>query len=748
VDIKGDMIAVWYYTDYTSARAAHAAYVVDMESVLLDDIKNIQKRHTTFQSHQQMYGKIWDFFQQALTEEGFYYWGRLYQDIFDKSFKLDKEALIRRMNVPKEIREQGAEAVANYLEELEQKGAKHLNEARIIILGEKGAGKTCLARRLKNPVDKLENIESTPGVETTLWELEKDNINVHIWDFAGHVVTHAAHQFFLSERCLYILVYDGRTENRNQLDYWLNHAKNYGKESKVFILVNRWKEDPHTPSIPINSLIKDKKYPIVGVYTFSIRDDFNELEDFRTVVAGYIKNNPSWNNQVLPSNYFNVKKELEELFAGNKKEEYIDIAKFSKIAKRNKVDDIDRLLRNLHALGICLRYENMEDFDTLVLNPEWISYGIYKIINWMHNGGKHSIVVSDFSIVFGNDDDDARYPKDKHRFLFELMIRYELAYETKEKKCLIIPHLLHEDRPKTLPDFPVGESLMLRYIAEQPLPLNTISRFIVRHNEEIKKEGEEFLVWRYGVVLKDENDSIALVREDKEKHIITVSVKGNKKTGYIDVLRSSLNEIFDKYQSWNSELQYRIDSFGQINEGRGKENPIWLSEDIINGYIARKRSHYDVLSNREIPIPPVVQNFNITGGNVNVGAGGTIHDESVRNTFNFYDCNIGIQRSLDELSGLLKRKGEIEEAEELEEIIDTLTEAEQCKKPDEIKKKGFINKMQRFFKNLENENTNLHRAVKIVKNGVSIAQDIAKGYNEIAQWVGFPQVPKPFLKKE
>jgi len=36
----------------------------------------------------------------------------------------------------------------------------------------------------------------------------------------------------------------------------------------------------------------------------------------------------------------------------------------------------------------------------------------------------------------------------------------------------------------------------------------------------------------------------------------------------------------------------------------------------------------------------------------------------------------------------------------------------------------------------------------VIKYGVGLAQDIAKGYNDIAQWLGLPQVMKPFLKKE
>ena len=41
------------------------------------------------------------------------------------------------------------------------------------------------------------------------------------------------------------------------------------------------------------------------------------------------------------------------------------------------------------------------------------------------------------------------------------------------------------------------------------------------------------------------------------------------------------------------------------------------------------------------------------------------------------------------------------------------------------------------------KNTNFHE--KGIKNGIRITQDIAKGYNEIAQWVGLLQVPKPLL---
>ena len=724
--------------------AANAARInIDLQNTILQDMLMIEKngkttfleKEKTFNNNLNLYGKIWDNFQHALKKEGCTYWADLYEDIFESNFNLDKEALERRMNVPKEIQEQGANAVADYLVEMEEKGATYLNEARIIILGEKGAGKTCLARRLINPnADMTTDEESTAGVNTLHWEL--DDINIHIWDFAGHTVTHAVHQFFLSERCLYILVYDGRTEERNRLEYWLNQMKNYGDKSKVYILIN--KRDPHPPVIPINSL-KDN-YPIIDCFTLSIKDDKDKLVDFRKKIAGYIKNNPSWSNQLIATSYFNVKKELEQHFKNSKKEEYIDITKFNKIAKKNKVDDPDKLLKHLHDLGVCLHY-NIEDFDTLVLNPEWISQGIYKIINWVHKEDKYSISDIDFPTVFKDEAD--RYPVSKHPFLFNLMKRYELAYETEKKGLLIIPHLLHEDRPEILPDFPVGESLMLRYKAEQSLPPNTISRFIVRHNEELKG----FLVWRDGVVLESGNGSIALVRESKEERMITVSVRGNNKTAYLDKLRETLNNIFYSYKSKKPELQYRIERFGQLPDEIEKNNPLWLSDSKIYNHHIDNRPYYDDYSRRDISMHSIIQKFNITTDTFIMGGQGHRINRSV-NTFNFHNCNIDLQANLNDLAGTLKRKGETEEAVALENAAKALSEVEEYTKPEEVKKKGIVNILKRIVDEFADENSKLHKTVKGIKTGIGIAQDIAKGYNKIAQWVGFPQVPEPFLKKE
>ncbi|MCK5829765.1 MAG: hypothetical protein KAH20_05635 [Methylococcales bacterium] len=717
---------------------------LNLKSLILNDLQtNNEDKYDSIS----FYGKIWTNFQEALEAEGCAYWGRLYKNIFESDFKLDQEALERRINVPKEMRDLGAASVASYLEALE-KGATRYNEARIIILGDKGAGKTCIARRLIDPKAPMTTEdESTAGVDTLLWTLEQDDIKVRIWDFAGHTVTHAVHQFFLSERCLYLMVYNGRTEEKNSLECWLNQMKNYGGDSKAIILVNE--RDQHGANIKTNFL--KEHYPIIGIYHFSIRDDVEKLQAFRENVADYIKTNPSWENQLIPSNYYKVKNELEALFSKDEKhkaQEHISRAEFNQIAEQYDVEDKENLLQALHCLGVSLWYKNMAGFDTLVLNPEWISHGVYEIINWVHGAKKYALTLTDFTTVFA--EDTGRYPEDKHQFLFELMMHYELAYKTEEGNQLIIPHLLNEDRPKELPLFSVGESLMLRYKAEQPLPPNTISRFIVRHNQKIKKDPQEYSVWRYGVILEDGQGSLALVRE--EDRTISVSVKGEYKTSFIAELRTTLNDIFNSYKSDKPELQYRIERFGEIPDELEAKYPVWLLDRQVLNQSNDNVPYYDDITRQNIDLNKVTNIFNINKGNLingNAIVGGkgnqVLMDKSKHTTFIFHDCNIKLQGNLNDLAQLLTEAGEKEQAIELKNTAKALEQLEQCNSKDEVKKKGLANRLQRLVENLGDKDSKLGKTVKGIENAIKITQDIAKGYNKIAEWVGLPQVPTPLL---
>ena len=65
--------------------------------------------------------------------------------------------------------------------------------------------------------------------------------------------------------------------------------------------------------------------------------------------------------------------------------------------------------------------------------------------------------------------------------------------------------------------------------------------------------------------------------------------------------------------------------------------------------------------------------------------------------------------------------------------------------PKEVEDSGLLGRLRNFIDDLSDVNSRTYKVIKAVKGGIQTAQRMAKTYNDIAQWVGLPQVPRPFL---
>lgn len=121
-----------------------------------------------------------------------------------------------------------------------------LNEGKLILVGRGGVGKTSLVRRLVHK-DFRNDEPETQGISITRWPLDygDDHFLLRVWDFGGQEIMHATHQFFLTERSLYILVINGR-EGVEDLDvnYWLKLIETFGGASPVIVVQNRITQHP------------------------------------------------------------------------------------------------------------------------------------------------------------------------------------------------------------------------------------------------------------------------------------------------------------------------------------------------------------------------------------------------------------------------------------------------------------------------------------------------------------------------
>jgi GTPase SAR1 family protein/class 3 adenylate cyclase len=608
------VIAAVYAVD--AARPA-ADYGIDLTNFFFEDIQAIKQNRLDLCNHDtNLYGRIWDNFQEDLKAVGCDYWARLYKDLFTNGFdKLDKKELERRLvGIPDEIKEQGAAAVGRYLEGLGD-DAERLNEARIIILGEKGAGKTSLARKLIDiNAKKVEEKESTEGVITDLWRFPSNDgvdINAHIWDFAGHSITHSAHRCFMSARCLYIYVYDGRTEHANAHEYWLEQIRIHGKDSPVLFLINE--KDGHKVTTIAEKILK-KEYPsIAGYYYVNIYSkDQTKLKDFCEIVKDMVCNNPSWNSQVVSLEEYKIKNALREEFTRTKSH-HITFERFEEIAIDcgAKSERFKEILDNLDTLGICL-WDNrpeMEEFNMLILNPDWITHGIYRIMNLNkfnknHEENEHTLTLSrGTEILKQKDDKTYEYPREKVAYLFRLMRLYDLAF-FKETDLIFIPGILPIDMPDNkMPDFDdVNDRLTMSFDVARVLPPDIVARIIVQRSDDIY---DEKLLWRKGAVLRfKDGDAIALVKE--ETRSITMNVKGKDKTEYIKKLRETIKIIFASYQNIKMVLSYEVLIPEDVREAALRDSftpfsSLMVKEDTICTHIEKRQPYLDSTFN-EIPL--------------------------------------------------------------------------------------------------------------------------------------------------
>ena len=142
-------------------------------------------------------------------------------------------------NVPVEISAQGPQGVINYYLSLGDNVL--LFEAKLLIVGQGNVGKTYLMNRLI--LDSTPETGTTEGIDINTWMIETQSspeFRVNVWDFGGQEIYHSTHQFFLTKRSLYLLVWEARTDQHLiSFDYWLNVIKLLSNSSPTIVVLNK-----------------------------------------------------------------------------------------------------------------------------------------------------------------------------------------------------------------------------------------------------------------------------------------------------------------------------------------------------------------------------------------------------------------------------------------------------------------------------------------------------------------------------
>lgn len=426
-----------------------------------------------------------------------------------------------------------------------------LNEVKVLLVGEGAAGKTSLVKRLfREGVDG--NEPHTQGINIRKWITNNGEreIKANFWDFGGQEIMHATHQFFLSKRSLYILVLDGRKDEKPE--YWLKLIENFGGNSPVLVVINKIDENP---AFELNRKFLQEKYPSIrGFYRLSCKsnegvEEFSKTlqEEFKQVKHLEIK----W-----PKSWFNVKSRLEKICPncalaiedegsceyGN----FIEYNEYKLICDQEGIkseSEQNTLVDFLHDLGVILHFRDIPLLNTHVLEPKWVTNAVYKIVNSKKIVESRGILKLDMfaEILKQLTEKDFNYPPSQYGFFISLMKKFELSYDL-DDSTVLLPGLLEIQEP----NFHFDYERTLKFIIDYDfLPPSVMPRFIVKMNRDIKDD----LRWRTGVVLENKGyHSTAVIRADIEAKRISIYVNGNQRRDYFSVILQRFREINNSFE--------------------------------------------------------------------------------------------------------------------------------------------------------------------------------------------------------
>ncbi|NMI06740.1 GTP-binding protein [Paenibacillus sp. SZ31] len=690
--------------------------------------------------------------------------------------KLDIKGTIFEDIIPPEILNQPAFDVVNYIIRYQEDPNKlKLNESKMLIVGQGGVGKSSLLRRLiYNSFSMSEVIESTEGIDIEQWNFPIDgqDYKLNVWDFGGQEIYHSTHQFFLTNRSMYILVWDARQEDEyGRIDYWLNTVESFAGESPILLVINKCDERKNIKQVDLKSL-QDKYPQIVDAYKVSCSSGIGIYDLEKTIKEESVK--LPLTNIVWLSSWIKIRKHLEEL---SNSQDLITYAEYQKICYQYDVKESEAksLSQYLHDLGIILHFQTdvlLKDY--VILSPDWGTDAVYKVLDAeddLLQDRNGMLYIDDLPEIWKNKN---IYPEDRYSLILRLMENFQLSFEVERNKTFLIPELM-ENEEIQLKEIEFSDETCLTFQYEYEfLPAGVMTRFIVKaHNYLLNDSEGNRLCWKKGAYL-NYNGSVGKIRlfDNVSNKRIEVHISGTNKRqnrelllrirSFFDEIHKSIKKLklIEKIQcNCDVDCDHKFDYKMLLRyEEHGHEEAV-CDKSMLRVSVSNLLDGIESFTNRQKErelfmdkTPHIILNNTINNENHNNNNSNS-ESKNINTNKNTTTITIEIKNVIDALQGdLLDMKEEVtakepELANEFDKLEKGITQLNSAMSKEEIIRSGGLKKFNRFMQEVQDEESLLGKTIKNIKYGTSIAQDIADKYNSIAEWCGLPVVPKLFLNK-
>jgi len=573
---------------YTTASAVKKAILTDLARItggltnMIDPVDFLQLPLWPSSEMSKTMDLMWEHFCRGANnlDQGFDVWLRWYTDRLNGQ-PLDLELLEKQVNIPAEIRAQGPGAVNAYLETLTQQHTlKPLNLVRAIFIGNGAAGKTSLIRTLHSEPVAAGDEAMTAGIAIRDWPVGETGITARFWDFGGQVMSHATHQFFLRERCLYILVLDARSEfNANdQAEYWLEHVKAFGKAAPVMLVGNKC--DLTSVNLDVHTL-REKYANIVDFYSLSCTEYQGQYQSrFEAFRNDFIEQLQQVGTHQIyfTQAQFSV---LDAIRQHSSKDAFLKHDKFDKLCAKQNISteggqNRKWLLDLLDKLGEVIHFPQMTNMDSYILNPRWLTYGVYTLLYSEElSQGRSELTVTEVTRILSkkkvNDEQGnvLSYPLHRCIFIIDIMEEFKLCYRLSENRNrFVIPDKLPSDQPANLNfDKDQEGTLAFEFMFRGFLPRHVMPMLIVSRHEEIV----DGMVWQQGVILHNKkHHTTARVQVDYHQRVLNIWVQGQGTKEMLAILNDEVVKILKRMEQLEYEEMVTLPDSARIGDYLGR----------------------------------------------------------------------------------------------------------------------------------------------------------------------------------
>ncbi|XP_013415785.1 uncharacterized protein LOC106177527 isoform X2 [Lingula anatina] len=418
---------------------------------------------------------------------------------------------------PKEIIAKGFQSTLVYLRRL-LSGSVECKRTKLMLVGLGGVGKTSLVKAIMSGQGTTEKTTEVPqvtdGIDICTWTVtrDSDSISYSVWDFAGQTVYYNTHQFFLSDRAVYLLLWNIRQGHEHAgLDFWLNSIAVHAPKAPILV-VGTHLDEVSKVEIPVEEM-QEKYSQIKGFHFVSSHSGQgipvlqDQLLDV-TLAQSYM-------GEQIPKAWLNLEREILKLRSTQSVVKYDDIQTLSQT--RTGIFDeseLSQAVQFLHDLGSLQHFDSSFLKSHVVINPQWIVDVMSCVVS-----------VMDSPIVDGNFDHKdipivwKSYPEDLHSWLLRLTEEYDLTFQLPDKPVNLVPCLLPERQPHfewPEVDRESGHREAKMVYKFDYLPAGLFNRAQVR----LYEFSDSSVIWKRGSMLR-KNGHVALLTQlrDSELHV-------------------------------------------------------------------------------------------------------------------------------------------------------------------------------------------------------------------------------------